>query len=85
MGSKLLEQVLQLREAMYRDFHYGPFIISVGADIHEQLEHRYYEVGGLTTALRDMTIRQRLLSVEGVENIQVDKYAMGLRLIQVTN
>jgi hypothetical protein len=62
-----LREVLSMRDAMYANKFYGPFIIYTSNDWDQYLDNDYILTGGnVATA----TLRERLLAIEGIEEIK---------------
>lgn len=77
----VLQDVLEMRDQLYTNRHYGPYVLyhSTGYDIY--LDNDYFRTGGTSI---NLSLRQRLEAVDGVSAVRrLDYLDTGFVLIMV--
>ena len=78
---KVVEDVLEMRDLMYADFHYGPYVLYHSTSYDRFLDDDYFRTGG--TAV-NQTLRARLESIDGISAVRrLDFLTSGFQLIMV--
>lgn len=72
----LLRQVLELREALYRQQQWGPFKLTVGADIIIKLDEPFWS----HYKPERWTVEGRLTSIDGIAELVRDPSFQGIKL-----
>lgn len=63
-GTTVVNEVLALRQLLINDFHKGPYILYVNMQWAAFLDNDF------STAKGDMTLRQRILAIEGIRDVR---------------
>jgi hypothetical protein len=77
----VMQDVIEMRELMYAQGHYGPFVLytSTGYDVH--FDNDYFRTG--STAIQ-RTLRERLMAIEGIQSItRLDYLTTGYQMVMV--
>lgn len=75
--STLVSEVLQMRSHSTDLFYYGPWILYVSPNWDEYLDSDYSSAKG------DNTLRQRLLQINGINDVRTADYLTGLQMVLV--
>ena len=77
----VMTDVLEMRDLLYGDNHYGPFVVYHSTGYDRYLDDDYFRSGG-TSVLQ--TLRQRIESIDGVSAVRrLDFLTSGFQLIVV--
>lgn len=75
------QDVIEMRETMYANGFYGPFVVYHSTAYDAYLDDDYFRTG--STAIQ-RTTRERILSIEGIQSVRrLDRLTTGYRLIMV--
>lgn len=77
----VLQDILEMRDLLYSDFFYGPFVLyhSTAYDIY--LDNDYFRTGGTSA---NQTLRQRIESIDGISSVRrLDYLSSGYVLLMV--
>lgn len=78
----IIADVLEMRELLYNNRFYGPFMVYHSTAYDRFLDDDYYLTGGATTAMR--TVRERLKAIENIVDVRrLDFLTDGYVLIMV--
>jgi hypothetical protein len=78
---QLVEDLIEMRETMYTNGFYGPFMVYMSTGYDRYLDDDYFRTGG-TSAVR--TLRERVMEIEGIEDIQrLDYLTSGFQIIMI--
>jgi hypothetical protein len=66
-GVERVKDVLQLRQALYNELHYGPFALEVPPEWKDLLDDIYMP----EYKNKRLTLRERLLRIDGIRAISV--------------
>jgi hypothetical protein len=78
---QLIEDLIEMRETMYANGFYGPFMVYTSTGYDRYLDDDYFRTGG-TSAVR--TLRERALEIEGIEDIQrLDYLTSGFQIVMI--
>lgn len=64
-GAKIIESVLDMKQASINDYHYGPWMLYIPTGYETRLDNDYDETTPGTT------IRERILKISGIKGIKV--------------
>jgi hypothetical protein len=80
-GSTFVTQVLQMRQQSMADFMFGPWALYTAPNWDTYLD------GDFSTAKGDLTLRQRILQIQGIESVQTLDYLTNYDaiLVQLTS
>jgi len=80
-GLTLLTEVLEMRASSQGDYHYGPWVLYTSPDWDIYLDQDY------STAKGDNTVRDRIKSVEGIQDVRTLDYLedYDMVLVQMTS
>ncbi len=77
----VIEDLIEMRETMYTNGFYGPFMVYTSTSYDRYLDDDYFRTGG-TSAVR--TLRERASEIEGILDIQrLDYLTSGYQIIMV--
>lgn len=77
----VLQDVLEMRQLMFDDFMYGPYILYHSTSYDQFLDNDYARLGGNNA---NTTLRDRIRAVEGIEDVRrLDFLTSGYQLILV--
>lgn len=76
VGTTVLNDVLTMKSASKDAYHYGPWVLYVSDDFSDVMEEDF-------KAESDKTVRQRLLEVEGIEDVRTLDYLTDSRAVLV--
>lgn len=75
------QDVIEMRETMYANGYYGPFVVYHSTPYDAYLDDDYFRTG--STAIQ-RTTRERIMAIEGISSIRrLDRLTTGYRLIMV--
>ncbi len=76
-----MTDVLEMRDLMYNDFFYGPFVLYHSTSYDQYLDNDYFRTGS-TAAHR--TLRERIMSIDGISAVRrLDYLTSGYVMIMV--
>lgn len=78
---QVVQDVLEMRDLLYANFFYGPFVLYHSTNYDAFLDNDYFRSGG-TTAMR--SVRERILAIEGIQDVRrLDFLTSGFVMIMV--
>lgn len=80
VGEKILSDVVDMKQALIDDRHYGPYVLYIPTNYETTLDKDFKSAS-------DKTIRQRLLEVSSIEDVKVADYLDDddVVMVQMTN
>lgn len=75
-GAQIVEDVRDLKAASIAAQHYGPWVLYIPTDYETVIDDDF-------KAASDVTIRERILKIEGVEDVKVADYLTGDNVVLV--
>jgi hypothetical protein len=75
-GETFLDEILDMRQASYDDFHYGPFMVYTSPNWDQYLDADF-------KAASDKTIRSRVLELANIQGIKTADYLTGWNIVMV--
>lgn len=77
----IMTDILEMRDLLYADNHYGPFVLYHSTGYDRYLDDDYFRTGS-TSAVR--TVRERVAEIEGISAIRrLDYLTSGYQLVMV--
>lgn len=79
VGKTLVSEILQMRQASVSALNYGPWSLYVSTGWDQYLDQDYSDSKG------DITLRQRIEQIRGIQDVTTLDYLTGLQIVLVQN